>query len=419
MKILFLADFVFEDLPGGSRVVARELARGLVRRGHDVTFLVRAKHAGCDSEDILGGAKVIRFAAPPGALGYVRAGREACTQLLKQQSFDCVHTHFAYSAMGPLQVIPKCLPHVRSFYGPWHDEGRVEDQKAIDDRRQNAGFPQTARSAAALHLRYALRAQVESCSLRRAQIAVVLSEQSQRELLALRFPAERIVKTAGGVDTGRFAPASDRAAVRASLGLPADRTVLLSVRRLVSRMGLDQLILALPAVLQRQPDALLLIGGQGPERAKLEALVTGLHLENQVRLLGFIPDELLASYYQSADVFVLPTVALEGFGLVTAEALACGLPVLGTAVGATPEILARLDRRLIVPNSSSAALAASILGFLEGGWRRDLTQERLRGLMLDQYHWGRHVEAVENIYESLHRRRRAALHATEAAPAPA
>ena len=363
--------------------------------------------------------KSFRFAAPPGALGYIRAGKEACAQLLKQQSFDLVHTHFAYSAVGPLQALPKDLPHVRSFYGPWHDEGRMEDQKALDDCRRSAGFPQAARRAATLHLHYALRAQVESRNLRRAQVAVVLSEQSRREVLALRFPAERMVKIAGGVDTDRFTPAPDRAAVRAALGLPADRTLLLSVRRLVPRMGLDQLISAMPAVLQRQPDALLLIGGQGPERAKLEALVAALHLENHVRLLGFIPDHALVSYYQAADVFVLPTTALEGFGLVTAEALACGLPVLGTAVGATPEILSRLDSRLIVPSSNPAALSASILDFLEGGWRQELTQERLRCLMLDQYHWSRHIEAVENIYESLHGSRQAAPYAAETASVPA
>ena len=89
MNILFFADYVFEDSPGGSRVVARELARGLAARGHAVTFLVRAKEGRPASDTAENGVRVVRYAVPPGgARAYVRAGRDACARLLQFETFD-------------------------------------------------------------------------------------------------------------------------------------------------------------------------------------------------------------------------------------------------------------------------------------------------------------------------------------------
>ena len=201
----------------------------------------------------------------------------------------------------------------------------------------------------------------------------------------------------------RFRPAKDKTVARQRLGLPPERPLLLSVRRLAPRMGLDNLVRAMPAVVARRPDVLLLIGGKGPERERLERLVAELGLDDHVRLLGFIADDDLAAHYQAADAFVLPTLALEGFGLVTTESLACGTPVLGTPVGATPEILRRLDPRLVLPGVTPAALAEGITAFLEGDWRAELTPERLHRFVRDNYTWDAHVQAVEQVYREVNR----------------
>ena len=89
-----------------------------------------------------------------------------------------------------------------------------------------------------------------------------------------------------------------------------------------------------------------------------------LGLDKHVTFLGFVTEAELPRYYQAADVFVLPTRELEGFGLVTAEALACGTPVLGTRVGATPELLEPLDARLVFQDASAEAMAADLAALL-------------------------------------------------------
>src|SRR5205814_7616551 len=113
------------------------------------------------------------------------------------------------------------------------------------------------------------------------------------------------------------------------------------------------------------PDVQLLLGGAGSLREPLEAQARASGLDKHVSFLGFVPEVELPAFYQAADVFVLPTRELEGFGLVTVEALACGTPVLGTRVGATPEILAPLSPSLIFRGLAPETLADDLTGLLE------------------------------------------------------
>lgn len=389
MRILFLVDAVFEDLVGGSRAAARELARGLTRRGHQVTFLAGRQAAEAAGDEEREGVRIVRYAGAGSPAAFVREGRAACARLWAEGPYDIIHTHFAYAALGPLQAAPRRVPRIRTFHGPWDEEGWFEDMA------HDPGMAGRLKACGKRHVRY----RIERRDLRAATTVLTLSDCFRR-LVMTRYglAPERVVKIAGGADVERFRPPLDKGAVRRALGLPYDRRLLLSVRRLAPRMGLDNLVRGLPQVAACCPGVLLLIGGSGPERPRLEGLIRDLHLENHVRLLGFIPDDQLAAHYQAADAFVLPTIALEGFGLVTTEALACGTPVVGTPSGATPEILCDLEKRLVTRDASPPALAEAILAFLGGDWAQGLTPEVLHQFVRDRYTWGRHVEAVEAVY---------------------
>jgi len=235
--------------------------------------------------------------------------------------------------------------------------------------------------------------------VRRATRVHVLSAFSADLLRRLyRVPAARIVRIPGGVDTDRFRPA-DRAEARRALGLPAGRPLVLTLRNLEARMGLDALLRALAEVRRAVPDVLLLVGGTGSLRAELEALAASLDLGAHVRFLGWVADAELPRWYQAADVFVLPTRALEGFGLVTVEALASGTPVLGTPVGATPEILGALAPSPLFEDASPAAIARGLRAFLERAARDPGGARTLgaacRRLAETSYSWERAVDGLE------------------------
>src|SRR5207245_6499995 len=118
-----------------------------------------------------------------------------------------------------------------------------------------------------------------------------------------------------------------------------------------------------------------------------------------VRFLGFVPEADLPLYYQAADCFVLPTRELEGFGLVTVEALACGTPVLGTPIGATPELLDPLDPGLVFDATTPEAIGERLVEFLNrlehdpGAVAR--LRQAARAHAERHYGWDRTVEAPE------------------------
>jgi glycosyltransferase involved in cell wall biosynthesis len=243
---------------------------------------------------------------------------------------------------------------------------------------------------------------VECAAVRRAAAMHTLSQFSADLLRRLyRVRCERVTVIPGGADLERFRPVADRAALRGGLELPDGRPVLLTIRNLEPRMGLDSLIRAMARVRDRIPDALLLIGGAGVLREPLEALTASLHLGENVRFLGFVPEADLPRHYAAADAFVLPTRALEGFGLITVEALACGTPVLGTPVGATPEILTPLAPSLLFRSSDVEHMAETLADFLVRARSDPPGYETLRGACRRhaeaRYDWDSSVGRLETL----------------------
>lgn len=365
----------FDDHPGGGGRYLADVARGLAARGHAVTVLVPRHDPSHPAAEAIDGVAIRRADLGRGAARWVAGLYRAVPALVAERGpFDVVHSHFALTGLGPLwhPALAGCRK-VTQFQGPWAEESAVE----------GGGRLATAAKRALERLAY-----------RRCDAFVTLSE-AFKGLLARDYGVDpaRITAIPAGVDHGRFAPAPDREALRAALGL-GPGPVAFTMRRLVRRMGLEVMIAAWAAVAADRPDARLLIAGSGPLRAELEAQAEGLGLAGRVAFLGRVSDEVGIAHYQAADLTLVPTLALEGFGLITVESLACGTPVVGTTVGATPEILAPLDPRLLVPPGDVEALAGRILALL-GGEGPD--RQACRDHVLAHYTWPRVLSRLEDV----------------------
>ncbi len=198
----------------------------------------------------------------------------------------------------------------------------------------------------------------------------------------------------GGVDIERFKPALDKREVRKKIDIPEDKFILFTVRNLVPRMGLENLIQAVAMLKDR--NVILVIGGKGPLESKLKKLTRELGLEERIYFTGFIDDEKLPIYYQAANLFVLPSLCLEGFGLVTLEALSSGLPVLGTPVGGTKEILGRFDPSLLFRNTSPESMADSISRYIKHPGLEELGK-RCREFVVRNYSWDNAVTEFDKL----------------------
>jgi asparagine synthase (glutamine-hydrolysing) len=401
MRVLVVADVSPLAIIGGGERALHHLSAGLAARGHRVTVLARAPEGGAPAETTVAGLRVLHFSSTRRSpLAYlvtsVLGARRAAARALGREGADVYHVHQPLSGLGLLgSRAGRAAPSLYTFHSSAPLEYRSRARRA-GLRRLGPGH-----LAAIAGLRL-----IERRCLGRASRIHALSRFSADLLGQLHGIApDRVAIIPGGADLERFRPAPDRAAVRARLGLPADRPLVLTVRNLEPRMGLDVLVEAVPGLVARVADALVVIAGAGPLRAELEARVAALGLGPHVRFTGWVPEADLPGYYQAADLFVLPTRELEGFGLVTVEALAAGTPVVGTAVGATPEILAPLDPRLVVAEVTPAALGAGC-GDLLRAFRADPeAARRLRAACRrhaeTRYAWPTAVARVEAELEAL------------------
>lgn len=171
------------------------------------------------------------------------------------------------------------------------------------------------------------------------------------------LPARKVRTIMNGIDTQLFSPDAPAAAAREALGVPAQALVVGTVGRLVPVKDQDSLLHAFAQVAPTTPQARLVVVGEGPLRAQLEAQASGLGIRERVHFAGGRRDvhQLLPAF----DVFVLSSIS-EGLPLTVLEAMACGLPVISTDVGALKEAVENGQTGLLVPSRQPAALAQAI-----------------------------------------------------------
>lgn len=182
---------------------------------------------------------------------------------------------------------------------------------------------------------------------------------------------------------------------------PNDPT-LLSVGRLVPRKGIDTVLQALPAIAAAVPDVEYRVVGQGPDRARLEALATSIGVADRVRFLGPLNQAELAAEYERCSVFALPTRRtddgeVEGYGLVFLEAAAHGRPVVGGRAGGAADAVVDGETGVLVDATSGPAVAAAITELLRNPERARALGEAGRRRVKLTHNWDHAALLVDHL----------------------
>jgi len=164
----------------------------------------------------------------------------------------------------------------------------------------------------------------------------------------------------GVLDLEEFSPAPDKVPARKELGLPADKTIALYAGYITRRKGVYELIETINRVRKTCPDVLLVMCGAGPEEKKLRTFIREKGLDNIVRMAGDIEPERMHKWMQASDLFVLASHT-EGMPNVVTEAMACGLPVVATAVGGLPAAIGDCGGAVLVPPGNIDELENAIV----------------------------------------------------------
>jgi len=406
MHIVCVHRALFPERIGGTYSYIHELYRRLAARGHDVDVIASTREGRAGPPREYEGMRLHLYAyrrVHPilSTLQHLRNTSRIFSAIASERPVDVLSIHESQLGYGLARSrAGRAVCQIPTFHAPVFLEFRFNTAWEIE--QEKSAVRRAALRATEPPLEHWQR-RFETGVLEAADGIVILSEYT-RSHLENHFPSvdpgkARIIPS--GVDTERFRPAEDRPAVREALGIASDAIHLVTTRKLAPRMGLENLVRAMPAVLRAAAERELKLGlaicGSGDLRSVLEDLIRELDVAESVRLAGRVSDDDLVRNYQAADLFVLPTVAMEGFGISTVEALSTNIPVIGTPAGATPEILASIDARLLTDDTSVESLARGIIAWL--GWRdEDAGTTRYRDEVLANYTWESVTDRVEAYY---------------------
>lgn len=231
-------------------------------------------------------------------------------------------------------------------------------------------------------------------TLRRADKVISVCEALKDAMVDLGIDRSKITVIPNGVDSGKFFP-FPKVEARRKLGLP-DKRIILSVGGLIPRKGFDILIDALDILVRERGDSnlYLVIAGEGPSHKDLRQLVASRALAGYVHFAGAVPHEELCLWYSAADLFCLAS-SREGWPNVILESLACGTPVVATAVWGIPDIIRSEDLGLLTERNERD-LAQTIKKALAHRWDSDSIVRYARS-----HTWERVADSVFRVFESV------------------
>ncbi len=364
MNILML-NYEFPPIGGGAGKATSNLAAELARMGHQVDVLT-SRIKGQPAKERMNGFTVYRVMSWRkgihdcgfrGALTYVLLAIFKFLQLTRKNQYDVIHYFFGLPT-GFLSLLPG--PHNKV---PYFISLRGSDVPGYD--QYNKGLEKVHRLLVPLTRKIWRNA---------GQIIAVTN--SLKKTAQLTAPLQKFHVIPNGVES-KFLK------VLPPVNKKNDELKLISVARLIERKGIDHLLYALADL--RDPDISLLIVGTGNFETQLKKICRGLSLEEVVTFYGFCNPQVLPELYAQYDVFILPSQA-EAFGNVFAEAMACGLPVIGTNIGGIPDLVGKENGILTRPGDINQ-IKHAIVTLQKSHKLRTQMQLENRKKIIAQYSW--------------------------------
>jgi glycosyltransferase involved in cell wall biosynthesis len=399
MEILQLMDNFNASLYGGAGKVLIET--GAVFLGEGNTVSVISKSSDIPNETYFKGLKFYTYNDIDGNIfekfiHYRAQSVILFKEYLKKNKPGLILIHCSTATLGIVKLIKKLrIPVIYYFHSPWHMEYEVIRKGG---------------NSLTFNLLQYIRKRHEYKCLKQSSGIVTLS-QSMRDEMLNHHPATahipyRIIP--GGANEKIFYPVKgkcEKSAVRKELNLSENVFYIISSRRLIPRTGVDLLIKAFKVIIDHyqagklsvKPE--LIITGKGECETELKELAAELNLKEYILFTGYISEEELAAYYRVSDLYVIPTRFLEGFGLSTVEAMASGLPVIGTDVGGTAEILSLIAPHLLIRAPESDLIAEKVLFMMNQdiGKRAENSFE----IYKKEFRWGIHKKRLMEFFNEL------------------
>ena len=386
LSVVHLTNAITPDKLGGLERYVRELAEQQSRDGLRVAIITKKVLPTSPAHEISQhGVVILRHRVPSKskktfALRYPFVVVGGVLRDLRQiPRGSIVHCHYVFTTL-PLLLTRR--RYIFTFHAPVYKE-------ILNERGGSYVLPKVVQRSAVSAVRL-----VEKMILRRAQTIVVLSDAMAQEVRELTPQGtSKIVKIPGGFDGEFFVPSAERRPE-----LFTSPVQLFTARRLTTRTGVVELVEAVGCMRENGIDVELRISGDGHQRNEVERKIKDLNLEDAVSLLGRISDDAVRDEYRTADLVVMPTQELEGFGLTTAEAMACGAVVVGTPIGANEEVIGQFNACLVSSDATPQAIADVVSEAIGNPNLINELRNTASAYAHDKWSWGTVAAAYESLY---------------------
>ncbi|WP_461867193.1 glycosyltransferase family 4 protein [Thermococcus sp.] len=374
MRIALVSDWYYPKI-GGVATHMHHLALKLKERGHDVTIVTNSRETRKEMELNKQGIGLLKI---PGVVSpildvnitYSLKSTRELNEFLGD--FDVIHSHHAFT--------PLALKAAKA--------GRRMG-KATVLTTHSISFAHESRLWETLGLTFP----IFSNYLRYPHRIIAVSKAAKAFIEHFTDTPVEIIPN--GVDDTVFTPSKKKEKIKEKFGI--DGKVVLYVSRMSYRKGPHVLLNAFSQI----EEAALVMVGSGEMLPFLRAQAKFLRIEDRVKFVGYVKNEVLPEIFRMADVFVLPSITAEAFGIVILEAMASGLPVVATDVGGIPEIVMESESGLLVPPGNELELRNAIQKLLLDDKLRERLGSNGRKAVEERYSWNRVTEQIEKTYEDV------------------
>ncbi len=395
MRILHVLDHSL-PLHSGYAFRTRAIVKAQLARGWEVACLTGPRQGGEGPDpEVIEGITFYRTPpvepapAPLGEWREIRALSDRLDKLVEEWRPDQLHAHSpVLTALGALPVAKRRgLPLVYEIRAFWEDASVGNG---------------TGREGSA---RYRLTRRIETWAARRADAVAVICEGLRQDLIRRGIAADKIIVSPNGVDMELFGspPAADAGFAR-TLGLEDADTVGF-IGSFYDYEGLDDLIDAMPLLLERRPKAQLLLVGGGPMEEALKAQAEASPARDRIRFVGRVPHDEVERYYALIDILAYPRKAMRLTELVTPlkplEAMAQRKLVAASDVGGHRELIEHGVTGTLFPAGDPAALAGALAGLFERRGEWDKRRDCARRFVENERNWSSNISRYAPVYQRL------------------
>lgn len=323
---------------------------------------------------------------------YILKTQRVVLKILKNKKIDLVYvwqareTGYAVAKIKDKIGVPFFFRQITAWH--WHFErsiGEIFGKKPWYQKLQKIGLGKIIDKILEVLLDKESQIRFAKTIYDTADKVVFLSKAAIYESKELGLDPKKAVDLGVAIEEDFFRPMKDKDSIRKELGIRGDRVILFIGRLSFAEKGVGYLIEAMEEVVLKTPFAKLVIVGGGGEEDRARKLIGELALEKNIQIVGKKPFRELPKYINASDVLVVPSVWMEAFGQVTIEAMSCGVPVITSDAGASPEINIDGETGIVVPVKDVRQLSHAIITILSNNEMRLRMGEAARQRVLLHY----------------------------------